>query len=197
MTEKTPAAGADDFSKLLGEIGDLHKALPAEGETATDDAKIDAAAEDGEDGDDKDDGKGEVTKSFKLKLEDGTEVDALDGTELIKSLTLRVEKTETGFVSAMTQVLDIVKSQAAQIKKLSDSGKGRKAVVSVAEKPAAGAEDLNKSDKDGISPTEFLAKSMTAFTAGKISGHDVRRAETAINQGKPVPAEIIRAVMAQ
>lgn len=203
MSEKK-AEAKSDFEALLGEIGDLHKAMPAD-DTAKDDAKIEAAAEDGaEESDDAGDEGGEadgdkggkeVAKSFKLKLEDGTEVDAMDGSELIKSLTERVENFEKGSATALRQVLDIVKSQAGEIAKLRGAGKGRKAVVTVAEKKPAG-DDVNKSESDGVKPADFLAKSMQAFTAGKITGHDVRLAEIAVNQGKPVPAHIVRAVLA-
>lgn len=186
------AEGQSDFDKLVSEIGDLHKAMKDEG-SSKDDAKIEAAAEEGEEeGEDEGD---DVSKSFKLKLDDGTEVEAMDGTLLIKSLTERVEKNEAAFTGVLRQVLDIVKSQAAEITKLRSAPKGRKAVVTVAEKKPA-EQDVSKSEPEGISGGEFLAKSMTAFAAGKISGHQVRLAETAINQGKQVPADIIRAVMA-
>lgn len=194
MTVETKTEGASDFDALVAEIGDLHKAMKDDGDTAKDDAKIEDAAEEDAD-EDKDEDKENVSKSFKFTLPDGTEVDALDGTELIKSLTLRLEKNEATFGGAMRQMLDIVKSQGAEITKLRSAGKGRKAVVTVAEKKPVEA-DVAKSEADTMPAGEFMAKSMQAFTAGKISGHDVRLAETAINQGKPVPERIVRAVMA-
>ena len=106
------------FDELLGELETLAKAQPAE----EGDEKIVAAAAEGggqgsgePDGDegagdgmgdgDGDEGKPPMAKSFRVKLEDGTEVDAQDGTELVKALQDRIEATDR--VPASVAGLDV------------------------------------------------------------------------------------------
>lgn len=216
------------FDALLAELTTAHdetitKALkPADG--ASDDKKIVAAAADGGvdtakvgDKDDKDgkaavvaegdgDGDGDgkpFAKSFKLKLADGSEVDALDGTELFKALTTRVEDTEGVLSKALRLAVDLIKAQGtavaalqADVAKFADSGKGRKAVLSIAEKPAI-AETLAKAgDPEGITPDQFMTKAMSAMAAGKILGSDVSRCEAYFNRGLQPPAELVAKVFA-
>ena len=117
------------LEKLMDELETMSKALPS-GDTGEDDKKIQAAAaeegdvdgdeeendvdtgnedeENGETGSDetadgkaRDDDKG-MAKSFSFTLEDGTVVEAEDGTELIKALMNRVEKNE----GALAKVLE-------------------------------------------------------------------------------------------
>ena len=199
------------FEGLLNDLEQMSKALPTD-ESGADDKKIEAAAEDGQehkepDGDEGEgggegDGDGDeaMGKSFSLTLEDGTEIDAIDGTLLVKSLIARVEGNEVSMVKALGQTLDVVKNQGAMIKSLQDevkklagSGKGRKAVVTIAEKP--GPTDLAKSDSDGINPSDFLAKSLTAQAAGRITGLDVAKIESRINSKLPIPADLINRVL--
>lgn len=219
---------ATEFEKLLGAIESmqedaevLHKSMPGEGEA--DDEKIAAAAEDGNpdadgdgqndvsgeatDGDADDEGEGEegesMGKSFSFTLEDGTVVEAQDGTELVKSLIARVEGTEEVMSKALGAAVDLIGKQGDMIKSLQEqitalgsTGRGRKAVLSVAEKPAAG--DLKKSlgqeEEKGMSVNEFMAKALSAQTAGKITGLDIARAESALNKGLPVPQDIVARV---
>lgn len=210
------------FDALMAELSALStdqevmtKALPAD--DGKDDEKIQAAAAEGgsdgdaddqggePDGDADDDGK-PMAKSFKFTLEDGTEVEAEDGTELVKSLQERVTKTETTMAKALGQAVSLIKGQGAmikslqdQIKKLSGEGRGRKAVVSVVEKPApdAGAATMAKSlgDKGGVTPETFFAKALEAQRAGRISGTDIALAETMLNRGQQIPESIVTRVL--
>jgi hypothetical protein len=211
------------FEKLLGEIADLAteqesmaKALPAD--DGKDDENIQAAAaEGGSDGDgdaddaggpadgDADDKGGEkgLTKSFTIKLEDGTEVEAQDGTELVKSLTARIEKSEGDLAKALESTVGLIKAQGVmikslteQVKKLSGEGRGRKTVVSVVEKPVAGNQPLVKSEApEGLTADQFFAKALSAQKEGRISGTDIAIAETHLNRGEPIPAHIIQRVV--
>ncbi|HCE08558.1 MAG TPA: hypothetical protein DEQ40_08150 [Oxalobacteraceae bacterium] len=187
-----------DFEALLGEITDMTKAFPKDkDDTKKADVKIDAAAADGvdeSDAADADKDKTDVTKSFKLKLDDGTEIDAIDGAELFKSLTARVEKHETESLSAVRGLTDLVKSLVGTVASLSNKGVGRKTVVAIAEKTPAATQDVNKSDT-GVSAEDFMAKAMSMQAEGKLAGVDVRRAEAYLNAGKSVPAEIIHRVL--
>lgn len=200
------------FDALLEEIsGDLSKALPVDGDTAADDAKIDEAAGAAADGADPEDaGKKDgddpevVAKSFKITLEDGSEIEAVDGAELIKSLVGRIEKNESAVLKVLGEATKVITSQSSLIKSLradvvalGDQGKGRRAMLSIAEKPAPKAEDLQKSSaSEGMSGEEFMAKALTAQAAGRINGAQIAIAEAYINNHKAPPADIVQAVLA-
>lgn len=214
------------YEKLLEELETMAKAMP--GDEGVDDDKIQAAAAaanpdadgDGENdvtGDDLnpeglgDEGEGEgdgddeetMGKSFALKLEDGTELEAIDGTELVKSLMARVESNEGTVMKALGTAVDLlgkqgdmIKSLQDEVKKLAGEGRGRKTVVSVSEKPVAGA-TMAKSQgaADGLSANEFMAKALAAQASGRLTGLDVARAESALNKGLPVPQDVVNRVI--
>lgn len=214
------------YEKLLEELETMAKAMP--GDEGADDDKIQAAAAaanpdadgDGENdvtGDDLnpeglgDEGEGEgdgddeetMGKSFALKLEDGTELEAIDGTELVKSLMARVESNEGTVMKALGTAVeligkqgDMIKSLQDEVKKLAGEGRGRKAVVSVSEKPVAGA-NMAKSQgaAEGLSANEFMAKALAAQASGRLTGLDVARAESALNKGLPVPQDVVNRVI--
>lgn len=215
------------YEKLLEELETMAKAMP--GDEGADDDKIQAAAAaanpdadgDGENdvtGDDlnpeggeglgdegEGDGDGDETmgKSFALKLEDGTELEAIDGTELVKSLMARVESNEGTVMKALGTAVDLlgkqgnmIKSLQDEVKKLAGEGRGRKTVVSVSEKPVAGA-TMAKSQgaADGLSANEFMAKALAAQASGRLTGLDVARAESALNKGLPVPQDVVNRVI--
>ena len=215
------------YEKLLEELETMAKAMP--GDDGADDDKIQAAAAaanpdadgDGENdvtGDDlnpeggeglggegEGDGDDEETmgKSFALKLDDGTELEAIDGTELVKSLMARVESNEGTVMKALGTAVeligkqgDMIKSLQDEVKKLAGEGRGRKAVVSVSEKPVAGA-TMAKSQgaAEGLSANEFMAKALAAQASGRLTGLDVARAESALNKGLPVPQDVVNRVI--
>lgn len=209
------------FDKLMAELGQLSadqetmaKALPAD--DGKDEKKIQAAAAEGGLGGDGDaddaggmpDGDADdssMTKSFKFTLEDGTEVEAQDGTEMVKSLQAKVAETESTMAKALGQAVELIKGQGDMIKSLSDrvaklsgEGRGRKAVVSVVEKPApdASTSTMAKSmQADGVSHDVFFAKAMVAQREGRISGSQIALAETMLNRGQPIPADLVQRVM--
>lgn len=211
----------NDFDKLLSELGTIQtdleqtmvKALPAD--DGTDEKNIQAAAaEGGQDGDGDDDGnkpdgdaddKGQMVKSFEVTLETGEKAQAFDGTEMLKAMQAdfesRLGKSDANVAAALTQVTGVLKSQnelikslQQQVSALGNEGRGRKAVVSIAEKPAT----LAKSQAaDGVSPEVFFAKALTAQKEGRISGTDVALAETMLNRGQAIPEALIQRVMGQ
>jgi len=211
------------FDKLLGELNtltaeqaDMTKALPAD--DGKDDAKIQAAAEDGggeegaQDGADEDEGDennepmgkslGEVT------LPDGTKAEAVDGTELVKSLIEQIgeiktgaEATETKMAKALEGAVGLIKSQGEMIKsltesvkKLSNEGRGRKTVLTVTEKPAA--ETMAKSDSQGMTAEEFMVKSNAAFDARQISGKELTVIDVSLRTGVAIEPALIQKVLA-
>lgn len=209
------------FDKLLEELDVLAKSYA---DDDNDDAKIQATADAGntdsdndgiddedehkepdgdENGVDNDnDGDGMMGKSFAFTLEDGTEMEAVDGTELVKSLIDRIENNEGTIQKALGAAVDLItkqgaliKSLQADVKSLAGTGRGRKAVVSVVEKPAVG--DLTKSqtaETVSMTATEFMTKAMAAQAAGRLTGIDVARAEAYLNKGIAVPADIMARV---
>lgn len=210
------------FEQLLGELQAeneaMAKALPAD--DGKDDAKIQAAAGegggDGEDGDDEGDDEGEgdgadapMGKSMTLTDAEGNAVEAIDGTELVKSLmdelgSLKgqVGTNETTMAKALESTLGVVKSQGALIKSLiarvdalSGQGRGRKTVLAVTEKVATGA--LAKSQNDeGMTPKEFLVKSEAAFNAQKISGLEFTTIDVSLRSNVAIDPALVSKVLA-
>lgn len=206
------------FEKLMAEIQGLSadqetmaKALPAD--DGKDEEKIQAAAGEGgsdtsvedpadnavDPADDK-----PMAKSFTLTLEDGTVVEAQDGAAMVKALSDRLDVVVTEkaeLAKALEATVDmtkgfmpLIKSMQDQIAKLSGEGRGRKAVVSVTEKPAPGAV-MAKSEPVGVSHNEFFAKALAAQKEGRLSGVDIATAEASLNRGEPIPQSIVARVM--
>jgi hypothetical protein len=82
-----------------------------------------------------------------------------------------------------------------RITKLSGEGRGRKAVLSVVEKPAPGASTMAKSEPTGMSPDVFFAKALDAQKLGRISGTEIAIAEASLNRGEAIPAHIVQRVV--
>jgi len=157
----------------------------------------------GEDNDviefDDDEGKEPLKKSF--TDEHGKTVEAVDGTELIKGMTARLDAQDTQFTqlaALLRESTDLIKSQSAEIaelrstiKEFGNQGRGRKSVLTVHDKPGA----LHKSEPEGISANDFMAKAETAFKAGKITGMEISIAESAINHGEQIPDRIAHKVL--
>lgn len=151
-----------------------------------------------------DDGKPAMTKSFSFQMEDGTQAEAFDATELIKSMGADMAALRDESVSVMTQAFTMIKSQAAeiaslkqQVSALGSTGRGRKTVVSVTEKAAVGtlAKSSTGDEPSGFSREEFFAKAATAQRAGRISAADISVAEAYMNKGAPVPERIVSRVI--
>lgn len=197
------------FDKLLGELETMTKALPAP--NMDDDNKIaTAAGEGGEDDEDKDkldaDGK-PMAKSFQVTLADGSVVEAEDGTELVKSLLARIDGTEDTLAKALGSAVGLIKAQGealaantalvkslqSKVAELSGEGRGRKTVVSVHEKPGT---TLVKSESEGMTHGEFMAKSNAAFTAGRISGKDFTVIDVSLRSNVAIDPALVSKVLA-
>lgn len=158
-----------------------------------------------EDCDDEDEMLG---KSFSIKTAEGENVRAYDATALIKSLTERLGALESADAEererrehlgkSLELMTSLIKSQSEQIAALTEKvsalgaeGRGRKAVLSVTEKPTP----LAKSEQDGIPASDFMAKAIAAQQQGRITAMDVSIAESALNRGMAVPERIVTRVM--
>ena len=119
-----------------------------------------------------------VGPAMVLTATDGSLFKAVDGTPALLALRSRLRRNEKRMVRAVRQVVDIIKSQAAQIDEL--SGKPRRAA----------------SAHGTVTADEFFAKAMTAQADGRISAIEISRAEAALGSGLPVPVDIVRRVMA-
>lgn len=208
------------FEELLSQLNaeateteNLAKSLQQESQ---DDENIQAAAGEGEgagDGDgDADDGKGkgvsdgdgDNTMKKSLTLEDGEEV--FDATDLIKSLQDTQLQHGEVLAKAMPQILELMQGQRAliqqqgemlkslqsQVQALGGQGRGRKAVVTIVDKPNPGEAPMNKSlASEQLSGPQILAKSLDLMREGKLTGLDVSRCENAIQSGFAVPSDIL------
>jgi len=181
----------------------LAKALPAEADDKEGDEKIaDSAATDGDSGKeadgDKDDGEEAFGKSFGVTLEDGTKVDAYDGTAMMKSLFAEGEKTKAvigaafdlvkSLQSTVAKQTDMIKSLQVDVQRLGKTGAGRKAVLNINDKPAGTG---TAEPKPGISSGELMTKCFAAQKAGRITSADISRVEAYLNRGLAPPDEVL------
>lgn len=219
MAKSQPAAGDDDeiIQSAANSGGDSNNgqdaatsaadsaaaAAAAAGADGAAGAGDGAAGAEGADGGAADGAEQPMAKSFEVKLDSGETAQVIDAEELVKSLVDRIDAAESETGEVLGACVALIKSQGAQIEKLTasiaklaGSGTGRKAVLSVAARADA---TLRKSetgaDKVGLKPAEFLAKAETAFNGKAISGNDLSLAEACINRGEKVPAHIIQRVM--
>lgn len=203
--------------ELEGEVNALAKALPAD--DGDGDEKIAAAAAEGgsqgghvePDGDEpKKEGEGDdapMAKSFEVTLADGSKASALDATDLIKSMQTEIQglgaklAEQDTLAKSMESLVGLVKTQNTMIKSLSDrvqslagEGRGRKSIVTIQEKPAAGTE-LAKSEPTGVKPEEFMAKAMAAYDGGKLTGVQLTAIDVSLRNGAPIDPALIRTVI--
>lgn len=183
----------------------MAKALTAgDGE---DDATIQSAAAEGAEGDEEDEDEekeGEGKPMAKSITVGDEQVELVDADEMIKSLhdlTSRVTGNEAALTKGLQSALGMIKGQGEMIKslheqvnKLAGQGTGRKAVLSIHEKPAVGADVMAKSQQQGMTAGEFMAKSQAAFAAGKISGKDLTVIDVSIRQNEPIDQGLIAKV---
>lgn len=206
-----------NFEALLKELGEvaadadtLAKAIPAAAPPAM--AAAGAANpeddEDDEDGDDAaiesaaaaDGDKPTFGKSFEFVDDAGAKHEAVDATEMLKSLFARVDTVDEVLAKALTSMAgslkaqgELIKSLSGQVQSLSGQGRGRKAVLSVVEKPAIG--EMTKSQPDaGVTAEQFFAKANAAFDAGKISGKDLNVVSVCLRGNHPIDPALVQKI---
>ncbi len=219
-------SSTDDFAGLVAELQQMHqeilaKSEKADADDADDDTRIQAAADgdadddgelDGEDmpgDDDEPDGDEDdlLGKSFVVEL-NGEQVEAVDGTALVKSLQTEISGLRAVQTSELGQMREAISSAAALIKSLqadnarlterlnalASSGGGRKSVLRVHERPVAG-DDLRKSDPAPVGGADLMRKALEAQRAGRLSGTDVARLDAYLGRGLEVPEPLRRQIL--
>ena len=156
-----------------------------------DDAAIQAAAD-----------AADFGKSFEFTDEKGEKHQAVDATVLVKSLLERADRTDDTLAKALTAMNgvvakqgELIKSLTDQVKALSSQGRGRKAVVSIVEKPDAGTLAKSQASEEGVSTEQFFAKANAAFDAEKISGKDLNIISVCLRSNHPIEPALIQKVM--
>lgn len=205
------------YEALLEELETLQKSMD---QGDSDDEKIAAAAAAGDDDeDDEPDGdegmggegdgdgdEGPMAKSFSFQLDTGEVVEAVDGTELVKSLQNEVallkseretaaSQSEKVFQAVLGQLKNqgrLIKSLSAQVEKLSSEGRGRK---SIAAPNAAMAKSMG-ADAGGLTPDRLLAKANAAFDAGRISGKELTVIDVSLRHGAALDDGLMARVLA-
>lgn len=203
----------DDLLKALNDVESDTPAAPAPGED-TDDESIAAAAADGDnDGEpDGDEGKeGEaapvakggkpapvMAKSFAFVDDNGNEQEAVDATDLIKSIMAKQDQTSDVLAKALSSVTatmakqnDMLKSMQARLDVLAGQGKGRKTVLTVSEKPNVGDTNVMAKSQNAITPADLMAKANAAFDAGKITGRDLNVVSVCLRQNEKIDAGLL------
>ena len=112
----------------------------------------------------------------------------------------KIDDQEVSVKKIIGTTLDLIKSQGEQISalkteitKLGSEGRGRKTVVSIAEKPTTGT--MEKSEPAGLSGEEFMTKALAAQVAGRLTALDVSIAEASLLKGLPIRADIVNKVL--
>ena len=190
-----------DYEKLMGELETLQKSTPTGGDAAIaaaagEPAAAEAAKEAGEEGaepkkegEPKDGEKPPMAKSFTVDVA-GEPREAVEVDALIKSLQ---DHADTRIATAMGPVVGLLKSLVGQVADLSKTATPRKSVIAIAEK--APASPLAKSEPQGLTAGEFMAKSDAAYAAGKISGVEFTTIDVCLRKGQPVDAGLIQRVV--
>lgn len=209
------------FAQLLAQLNaeaeaqeTLAKALPQQ--DSQDDKNIQAAAEDGagegeesieEDGAGEGEGEGEGTMAKSMTLAGGEEV--IDATELLKSMQDDLNEHGEVLAKALPQVLqlmqgqskmiqqqgDLIKSMQTRLDQLAGQGRGRKAVVSIVDKPAAGETLAKSQQEDGMTPQEFMLKANTAYDKGIISGVQLNTIDVCLRQGASLDPSLVNKIV--
>ena len=201
---------ADDKAIKDAADGDADDDGEADGEDALDDyddhAEPDADNEGGPsdgDEDNEDEDEKPMKKSFTVSLPDGTEAEALDGDQLIKSFTDQIAGLRTETSAALAQVATalgrstkLIKSLreqntalAAQVTALGNSSRGRKSALTVHERPMVGDQSLAKAE--GISPRDLMAKALAAQQSGRLTGSQVAEIDAYAARGLAIPESLL------
>lgn len=140
--------------------------------------------------------------TLQVTLANGDVVEAVDGTELVKALTDRLNTNEQTMGKAFEQVLGLVKGQASMIKSLNDKitalggeGRGRKAVLNVHGKneQSAGG-DVGAGSGDVTTADDFMAKSEDAWKNDVISGRELNTIDVCLRGRMPIPQDLLSKV---
>lgn len=190
------------YDELLDELQTLAKAMPEADENLEEENHAEPDGDEGggpgdDDGDEpmaKSDCDKPMAKSMSVTLPDGTEAEAVDGMELIKSFQSQLDIMAEGSGKVMKSIsahlkeqAELIKSLRSEVTALRSEGRGRKTVVTMAGAPEPMAKSMT-------TPSDVLAKCLDAQKAGKLTGLDVSMAEGYLNRGMPIPDRILSAI---
>lgn len=150
-------------------------------------------------------------KSFGVTLADGSQEDVYDATALLKSLmddrdTMRVTVAHQGSqltsalaalkgaVGALRSTGELVKALQSDVKRLGNTGGGRRAVLDVHERHSAAAPAAAAAPA-GLKASEFMAKAMEMNKAGDMTAIEISRLEMGFERGRMPDADTIARVM--
>jgi len=210
LAKAQPATEDDKVLAAAKEAGvDADQVGDTKTPDATGNADADAAGV-ADDDEDEDEDEEVLGKSFQVVGGDGTPVTAYDATDLIKSLNDRVSALESGHGNdedrrehlgkSLTLITDLIKSQAGEIQalkatveSLGKQGAGRKAVLTVTERP----DTMTKSVQPPSMNTEsFMMKANAAYNAGRITGKDLTVCDVSLRHKEPIDAALIQKIFA-
>lgn len=208
-----------DFAQLLANIhatesesATLAKAMPT---GDADDKGIAAASKgsdaggtaDGEEEDNLDEDGEDMGKSFAAVGADGKPVKLVDASDLLKSLTSRLDGTDEILAKALTGIGATLASQNAMIKSLQETvqaqslqGRGRKTLLAVLDKPEIGGLMAKSMQDEGtpgkITGAELMAKSHAAYDAKAITGTELTTIDVCLRMQQPIEQGILAKVAA-
>lgn len=206
------AAGEEAAEKAEAEEPPEKKAPEKKGEPDGDEDDMDEGDDDGDE-----EGENPVLgKSFGVTLDDGTEVEAYDATEILKSFDARLggferELSEIDLLKAEIAELKgrevpsadaikaevekvlaaqntMLKSLQEQVAALSAQGQGRKSTLNVHEKPGPAGAEARPETPSGEA---LMTKALIAQKQGRITGQDVARLDAYLGRGLQAPPEIL------
>lgn len=207
MSVENKDSSFDELLKSLQQVAEGAETLAKSAPAAEDDKTVAAAAADSgmdaADGNPEDDEDEDGEEFGKSLGDDASGAEMIDATELVKSILARQDSTEgvlakamTSMVGALSKQNDLIKSLQAEVGKLAASGRGRKTLVTIAEKPVV-ADVLAKSEAadDGkITAGELLTKSHAAHAAKKISGVELNTIDVCLRNNWPIEPSILQKV---
>lgn len=217
------SANFDALLAAINEVGTeadtLAKAIPAAAPAAAAPAAATAGAggmqtnpEDDVGGDDADDAaiaaaaaangeKPTFGKSFQFVDDTGAQHEAVDATDMLKALMTRVDTVDEVLAKALTSMAgslkaqgELIKSLSGQVQSLSGQGRGRKAMLTVVEKPAVGDTMAKSTAAQGITPEQFFAKANAAFDVNKLSGKELNVISVCLRGGHQIDPALIQKV---
>lgn len=207
LQKALPAQGSSDDKKIAAAAdGDADKDGLKDGVDSVPGGTADGATPEETKKPGDDDDEEVMGKSFSVTLENGEKADAVDGTALVKSLIAKIDTSNADVTAALESAVALIKSLHSTVTSLSketemlkgsldgmrNEGRGRKATLSVLDKPASPGSE----QPAGLTRGEFFAKAHAARAAGRLQANDISLAESCFNRGEAVPEQLLQRVLA-
>jgi hypothetical protein len=183
-------------------------ASTADGDADADNKKIQAAADDGKAKSDADCDKDDkmLGKAMTLKMPDGSEIEAFDGTQAIAELTqhnAELREAMTDMQKAFGAAVEVIKAlrtqvgeQATMIKAFGDkvstavaSPSGRRSMVSIIEKLSPA--ETKTTEQPKATPQSVMMKARALCDAGKAPWEILPRIEAYQGRGMIAPPDLL------